>query len=69
MIQVHLALTSVYIAIICLCCHLLRIIPTIWEVVQVLKLQKKLILARLGVSVFVLFTTTGYDPKTLLEIV
>ena len=35
--QVHLALISVYIAIICLFCHLLRIIPTIWEVLEVIK--------------------------------
>ena len=36
--QVHLALISVYISIICLLCHLLRTIPTIWEVLEVIKL-------------------------------
>jgi len=39
--EVHLALISVYIAIICLCCHLLRIIPTIWEVLQRVDSEQK----------------------------
>jgi len=39
--EVHLALISVYIAIICFFCHLLRIIPTIWEVLQRVETERK----------------------------
>merc|ERR1711974_89130 len=38
--EVHLALISVYIAIICLFCHLLRIIPTIWEVLERINMEQ-----------------------------
>ena len=33
--KVRLASISVYIAAVCLCCHLLRIVPTFWEVLEV----------------------------------
>ena len=33
--KVRLASISVYIAAVCLCCHLLRLVPTFWEVLEV----------------------------------
>jgi len=35
--EVRLASISVYIAAVCLCCHLLRLVPTFWEVLERLK--------------------------------